>query len=293
MMKPWRCVFVVGLAALGLFSIPSLVSAQAVRDSDRQPPSNATVGTKWTSPRDGREMVWIPPGEFLMGSPTSETGRNPPHNVQGNTWDESQHRVRVATGFWMDAAEVTNEAYQKFVLANPAWQKDRIDPKLHGEGYYLKDWSGTDYPAGKGRYPAVGVSWHAARAYCRWAGKRLPTEAEWEYAARAGTTSAYWWGDTFDGSRANANNIEEVGNPRRTNPWGLADMIGNVQEWTSSLNEPYPYRADDGRENPDASGLRDVRGGGRHNGPVWMRSAVRTGYAPKFATGRLGMRCVQ
>jgi formylglycine-generating enzyme required for sulfatase activity len=301
-----RLVRVVGLIAASSL-VAQLVGAAPVPANT--PPSNPKPGTHWTSPADARDMVWVPAGQFLMGSPSTEVGRNPPEGptLAPELVDERQHPVRIPHGFWMDTTEVTNDAYHRFLVANPGWVKGRADTTL-ADSLYLEKWSGADYPTerwtrnqgwvhadAQGPHPVVTVSWHAARAYCAWVGKRLPTEAEWEYAARAGTTTAYWWGNAFDGSRANNNqtNTEAVGDARHTNPWGLIDMLGNVQEWTSSLLLPYPYRADDRREKPDAPGLRVVRGGGFRNDPGFLRAAIRTGFEPSFTTRRLGMRCVQ
>jgi formylglycine-generating enzyme required for sulfatase activity len=249
------------------------------------PPSNPTVGTRWRS-RDGREMVWIPPGEMRIGSPEPEADRRE---------SELLHVAGSTSGFWMDATEVTNEAYQPFVLQNARWQKGRADSRLAAGGY-LAGWNGNGYPAGKGEHPVIGISWYAATVYCRWAGKRLPTEAEWEYAARAGTTTTYWWGDSFDASRAN-NSYETtlpVGGRRRTNLWGLSDMLGNVWEWTSTLAKPYPYRADDGRESPTAvSGQYILRGGAWGHPTAALRSAFRNHAEPEDCRQYYGFRCVQ
>src|SRR5262249_50271843 len=143
----------------------------------------------WTSPVDGRTMIWIPPGSFTMGSnPKTEFARDP---------DEDQYPIRFDAGFWLDETEVTKEDYKKFVLAKPTWQKENVTAEN-----YLKDWDGNNF-SGDGDFPVVFVTWSAAEAYAQWAKKRLPTEAEWEYAARADTKSGFWWGDIFDPTKAN------------------------------------------------------------------------------------------
>jgi len=238
------------------------------------PPANAAAGTVWTTPTDKRDMVWMAPGSFQMGSPDNESGRDP---------DEPLHAVTITQGFWMDAAEVTNRAFQRFVLANPAWQKGRIDRRLH-DGNYLADWKGTDIPNGSDDLPVVNVSWHAARAYAAWAKKRLPTEAEWEYACRGGRRSAYWWGDAFD-------NAQGRGGARAgRNPYGLSAVLGGVWEWTASVYRNYPF-ADDGRNNPSAEGPRAIRGGSGTNDPRMLRSANRNRDTPERCSDLLGFRC--
>jgi sulfatase modifying factor 1 len=240
------------------------------------PPANSASGTSWTSPTDKRPMVWVPPGAFQMGSPDSETGRDP---------DEALHPVTIAKGFWMDATEVTYGAFQRFVLANPSWQKSRIDRRLH-DGNYLADWKGNDMPAGADDLPVVNVSWHAARAYAAWVGKRLPNEAEWEYACRAGRRSAYWWGDTFDPALVRANARAATAK----NSYGLAAVLGGVWEWTSSLYRNYPF-TDDGRNSLSAEGARTIRGGSGTNDPRMLRSGNRNRDAPERCSDLLGFRC--
>lgn len=247
------------------------------------PPRNPKQGARWVCPNDRREMVWIPDGSFQMGSPAGERGRDA---------DETHHKQTVR-GFWMDTSEVTYDAFRRFVLSNPQWQKGRLDPKLH-DGNYLKDWDGNQYPPGKGDWPVVYVSWFAAQAYSAWAGKRLPTEAEWEFGCRAGSSTSYWWGETFFASRT-APDPQAVTSraESRRNPWGLYDVLGNVWEWTSSVYRPYPYRTDDDRELPGTPGARVQRGGSWANGEPALRSANRKWENREWSGDLVGFRCVR
>ena len=249
------------------------------------PPSDPALGQTWRSPIDQREMAWIPAGRFQMGSPATEPDRDE-HEVQ--------HMQVIERGFWLDTAEVSNAAFREFLLANPTWQKASIDSALH-DGNYLKDWNGNEYPPGKAAQPVVFVSWFAARAYAAWAGKRLPTEAEWEYACRAGSSSTYWWGNAFFASRL-ANDPQPAGRPGdqdRSNPWGLFDILGNVWEWTSSLYREYPYRDEDGRDDPAEAGPRVRRGGSWANGAGMVRSANRNWDSPEMSNDLVGFRCAR
>ena len=175
----------------------------------------------------------IPAGEFQMGSnaPEAENDEQPVHTV-------------YVDAFFMDEHKVTNLEYQKFLLANPQWQRDEINSKFHN-GKYLKLWRGirgNDYPKGKADHPVVYVSWYAAMAYAEWVGKRLPTEAEWEYAARGGLAGKkYPWGDDdliFAGQRGDVfdvdlskANVGRIGDTTAVgkyppNGYGLYDMAG-------------------------------------------------------------------
>ena len=249
------------------------------------PLASPVAGMTWKSPFDHRAMVYVAAGRLRMGSPPSEPGRDE---------DEIAHEVSVGDGFWMDVTEVTNDAYRRFILSRPEWQKGKVRPEMAGNDY-LKNWNRTDYPAGMADAPVEFVSWHAARAYANWAGKRLPTELEWEYAARAGTTTRFWWGEQFELQRV-AGGDHQLSAERqalRTNPWGLRDMTGSVWEWTLSLNLAYPYIATDARQNPAIPGARIIRGGSRADGEAILRSANRHAENAATTTDLLGFRCAR
>ena len=246
------------------------------------PPASRERGTVWVSPIDGGEMVFVPAGTTQLGTPGSESGRDA---------DEALHTVAIENGFWIDVAEVTNSAYRRFVLSRPEWQKANVPQSMHS-GSYLKNWNGNEFPAGEGDSPVVFVSWPAARAYAAWAGKRLPTEAEWEFAARAGTTSTYWWGDGYDQTRVPGAKDSSPAKAR-TNPWGVRDLLGGVWEWTASMYRPYPYNRTDGREDPNGKESRVMRGGSRENGQNFLRSGNRSFEQPTSTSELLGFRGVR
>jgi len=236
------------------------------------------------------ELVLVPTGTFKMGS--SEAGGEQP-----------VHEVRLAACY-IGKHEVTNKQFKEFVDANPQWSKNRIDSKYH-DGQYLKHWAGDSYPSDQTGHPVVYVSWFAAKAYCEWASSgdlhgRLPTEAEWEYACRAGSTTTYcsgndtaqlgdyaWYGENSGGS------THPVGG-KRPNQWGIHDVHGNAWEWCSSKHQPYPYRADDGREDlEDLGSPRVFRGGAWHSlggsySTFYCRSAGRGSSRPTYCRGHGG-----
>ena len=179
------------------------------------------IGT--TTPPAGsiEGMALIPAGEFQMGSDDGATDERPIHTV-------------YVDAFYMDKYEVTNAQYKKFVDANPQWQKGRIDGRFH-DGHYLQLWKGNNYPEGKGDHPVGAMGWYAAMAYAQWMGKRLPTEAEWEKAARGGLVGkTYPWGNTSDPTKANYDLAVGESTPVGSYPanaYGLYDMCGNAAEW--------------------------------------------------------------
>ena len=244
-------------------------------------------------------MVLIPAGEFQMGSNDSEAQN-----------DEKPVHTVYLDAFYMDVYEVTNAQYKKFVDANPEWGKDRI-PKAYHSGNYLRHWNGNSYPRDKGNHPVVYVSWYGAMAYAKWAGKRLPTEAEWEKAARGGLVGKnYPWGDSIDSSKANyggnVGGTTAVGS-YAPNGYRLYDMGGNAWEWCLDAYSSNFY-ATSPRRNPiegagsivqvtdnftNVKNFRVMRGGSWFNNPGNLRAAVRSSSVPTFSNSLYGFRCVR
>jgi formylglycine-generating enzyme required for sulfatase activity len=208
--------------------------------------------------KDGKEMVYIPSGEFLMGCEGGVSNEAPAHTV-------------YVAAFYLDRYPVTNAEYKRFVDAtgHPVpW----CDADWANAGEYNWDSEARTPPQGKEHHPVVLVSWDDTRAYAAWAGKRLPTEAEWERAARFIDGRRWPWGDEFIKGRCNSKESGSTGttavghySPEGDSPEGAGDMVGNVWEWTTSLFRPYPYDANDGRESLEASGWRVLRGGSWQN----------------------------
>jgi formylglycine-generating enzyme required for sulfatase activity len=223
-------------------------------------PSPAEPETK-VAPESGREgMVLIPTGTFVMGSNDGESDEKPAHQV-------------TVSGFYMDKTEVTQEQYERVMGNNPGTFK------------------------GCPTCPAEMVSWNDAKAYCEKVGKRLPTEAEWEYAARAGSTTKYSWGDSMNGDYAwyydNANSKTHPVGQKRPNAGGMYDMIGNVWEWCADwYDEKYFLSSPASNPQGPATGsCRVLRGGSWYGSDVIMRSANRLKGVPDNRLNRYGFRC--
>ena len=290
-----------GIFALLIGSLAFAVCASPVRDSDE-------IYEELDTPRLNLEidtpegMVLIPAGQFQMGS-NDDDARN---------HEQPVHTVHI-DAFFMDEHEVTNLEYKEFLLENPRWQKSRIDKRFHN-GAYLRDWDGNTYPSGKADYPVTYVSWYAAVAYAQWAGKRLPTEAEWEYAARGGLAGQkYPWGNTI--THADANYDKHRGGPtsvRRylANGYGLYDMAGNVWEWCLDAYDHAFYFVSRNSRNPisgaptiqwildnfpsiPADRDRVLRGGSWGQAAPALRVANRRWDAPTYADGYYGFRCAR
>ena len=231
----------------------------------REPP--ATLRTE-----DGAEMVLVPAGEFWMGSEESDD-------------EKPRHRVHL-DAFHIDKYAVTNALYERFMRST-----GRQAPA------YWNDSKGNSPTQ-----PVVGVSWHDAEAYCKWAGKRLPTEAEWEKAARGTDGRKYPWGDQWDSSRANSvesqlGKTTPVGSyPGGASTYGALDMAGNVWQWVADWYDKSYYQRSPERNprGPESGQYRVLRGGSWLYVPILLRSAHRGDYSRVHRLEFLiGFRCAR
>lgn len=228
------------------------------------------------------ERILIPAGEFTMGSDKGRDNEKPPHKV-------------YLDAFYIGKYPITNAQYKRFVEAT-----GREYPE-----HWLRAGGGS-IRAGKEHNPVFFVMWYDVIAYCQWLSDetgrvvRLPTEAEWEKAARGTDGREYPWGNEFDASKCNnrENNLRittPVGqySPQGDSPYGVADMAGNVWEWTSSLfGKDYPYNHDDGREDLESEGSRVSRGGASFASPRVVRCAYRRWDSPDYPSQNIGFRVV-
>lgn len=222
--------------------------------------------------KDGSVMVLIPAGEFWMGSPEPE---------KEHAIEHPRHKVYL-DAFYMDKYEVTVAQFRKFC--------QETKRKMRGQPEWNKD-----------DHPVVNVTWDEAKAYCEWAGKRLPTEAEWEKAARGGADTKYCFGD--DESRlgeyawyhANSGDITHPVGEKKPNQYGLFDMHGNVWEWLADWYDDayYAKSPDKNPKGPESGRGRSLRGGSWNFNPYYLREAYRDWIGPCRAFNNIGFRCAR
>jgi formylglycine-generating enzyme required for sulfatase activity len=253
------------------------------------------------------ELVHIPAGKFVMGS------------VDGHPDERPRTVVNIDKPFWMGRFEISNSQYARFDPKHDSrlehW--DFLHFEIHARGFALN----------KPDQPVARVSWHKAREFCKWLSRQtgqkfdLPTEAQWEWACRAGTASPMWYGNVSADFVSYANLADKRFRQLKTygghipewrpaakqfndgfrvsapvakfkqNPWGLHNMHGNVREWTRSLYKPYPYREDDGR-NGAGEGRRVCRGGSWYDRPKRATSSFRLPFKPWLGVYDVGFRVV-
>ncbi|HEX8465216.1 MAG TPA: SUMF1/EgtB/PvdO family nonheme iron enzyme [Abditibacterium sp.] len=243
--------------------------------------ATATQAQAPTTPVPPEGMVYVPAGEFFMGTNESdESDNNQRDNVPLKANDARPRHTARSGAFFIDKTEVTNAQYKKFcdAMGYPA-------PPM---------WNDGQFPAGEADFPVTRVNFYEASAYAAWAGKRLPTEIEWEHAARGDDGRNYPWGAYWDENRVvwDTNGPQKVGSiPDGASPYGALDMAGNVFEWTSSWFDAYPGAP---VKVPEfGKTLKVVRGGGwtggRQLAMTWYRGVNR----PQSRIEWVGFRCAK
>lgn len=260
---------------------------------------------------DGAPMVLIPEGPFLRGSPPG----------QGDPDEQPQRTIQLGA-FYLDQYEVTNRRYQTFLKAT----NHRVPEHCCDPSYNL--WKGTEIAASLLEHPVVNVDWLDARAYCKWAGKRLSTEAEWEKAARGPEGRVFPWGNQQDRMRANGASYwsgTDFASPEEAKAWwaengaeviatkgvqgiltlpvtaleqgatptGLMHLAGNVWEWVSDWYDPKYYETslDKNPKGPDGGEYKVLRGGAWLNHRHLLRTTARDGSRPTMRNHGTGFRC--
>lgn len=238
--------------------VPSLAFALLIGCQFQTLQELPTAGTAKTSGHDGVMMIFVPSGRFLMGSLADTADTQP---------DEVPQHVVYLNGFWIDQVEITNARYNRCVEASACLPIVTPRPDMAEHPYH----------------PVQGVAWPQAIAYCEWVGRRLPTEAEWEKAARGTDGQRFPWGDNIsDGQKINIDfrvgDINDVGtNPDDASPYGVLDMAGNVSEWVADWyqDDYYLESPDLDPQGPERGTVRGQRGGAWNTAPKAARAANR------------------
>ena len=307
------------VAALLFVPLGTWLATKIIRDDDRQVAAQAaqrdiapgtwtaqitetrqpvSEGAKSISNTIGMKLVLISAGKFMMGSPKEEAGRLD---------TEEQHEVEIMQPFYMGMYTVTQVEYEMVIGQNPS--------------YFSATGDGKDKVAGMNtsRFPVEMVTWNDAVAFCRklsqlpaeqQAGRvyRLPTEAEWEYCCRAGTTTPFHFGNSLSSNQANTEGLHPYGGAKKgpnllrpttvgaylPNAFGLYDMHGNVSQWCQDCFDANYYRNSPRQDPPGSTGdsQRVLRGGNCFQGCISCRSAARFSIAPRLQSNHLGFRVV-
>jgi formylglycine-generating enzyme required for sulfatase activity len=262
-----------------------------------------SLGVPGVANADG--MMLVPAGAIWMGRDGGPTEEAPLHRI-------------FVRDFWIDRHKVTNAEFAEFLNAQGLisserqrrYDEDDADARIRQVRLGMPPRPTYGQPVrwiaepGFEGHPATEVSWFGARDYCRWRGRRLPTEAEWEKAARGDDKRPYPWGwepptpeRAVFGRRWNATAPAE-GRPASRSPYGVEDLLGNLREWTATILRPYPYRHDDGRESfgrGEAAAMRVVVRGASHDDPAEALSVTRRlsydGRGAAAGHHHVGFRC--
>jgi formylglycine-generating enzyme required for sulfatase activity len=237
----------------------------------RRPVSAPRTGQVRDNPKDGLKYVWIAPGTFTMGCSAGD--------YQCLAPEKPPHQVTITKGFWMGQTPVTVGAFKRFAESTG----HRIPPAPNFNSGWMNE-----------NMPIVDVRWDEAQAYCGWIGGRLPTEAEWEYAARGGSTEARY-GSIDDIAWNNNNSGRQTHDvaQKRANGFGLYDMLGNVNEWVNDWYDENYYQSSPAQDpqGPGYGQFRVRRGAGYAGGSMTLRFSSRFRLNPNFRVTDLGFRC--
>jgi formylglycine-generating enzyme required for sulfatase activity len=228
------------------------------------------VGSSMKSEKDGMTLMYVPAGEFKMGS-NDYPGSSPVHTV-------------YLDAYWIDKTEVSNAQYHLCVDSGACKKPGLI--KFFNDSKYSE-------------HPVIAVDLSHAKAYCEWAGRRLPTEAEWEKAARGTDQRTYAWGEGIDCTKANLGGCKEFSNtspvghyPQGASPYGVLDMTGNVWEWVSDFFGKYPSSKVNNPQGPSTGLSRIIRGGSWNLIGEWNEANSRLFVGYDRRDDSLGIRCV-
>ena len=249
------------VSILMLLSLPALTEAQPAAAPKPDPAAVHRAGETQVNPKDGLTYVWIPAGKFLMGCSPGDTDCAP--------HESPAHEVAVTKGFWLGRTPVTQQAWLRVTGHN----------RSHFKGPNL---------------PVEMVDWAEAKAYCAAVGGRLPTEAEWEYAARAGSMGPRYGNPNeiawhYDNSGFKTHDVGQ----KRPNAFGLYDMLGDVFQWVADWYGTYPSGEQIDPSGPAGGQLRVVRGGSWDNLSSIGRASYRGAGAPADRNYNFGLRCVE
>lgn len=318
------------LAALGVIILSSscVQSAPIHTFSQKSTPSGIESGTLIRSPKDGMDMVYIPAGEFLMGSTENEVKRLRNECLDGDFEfddsfctergaDEFPQHVVYLDAFWIDQTEVTHAMFVEFLNGVGDFKEEETDqlfflfPRDIPPSHYIffSDYNGMfNVQPGYENYPISGVFWAGANAYCQWAGRRLPTEAEWEKASRGIEGQPYPWGyedptcilANYGGCNGDYPDLSSlpVGSlPDGSSPYGVMNMAANTSEWVADYYDQtyFWYSTNYNPQGPEIGDEHVIKGGSFIDTPMTLRSAYRwvLDYYPPHVLIPIGFRCAQ
>jgi len=297
--KRFGAIFFVLFIALWLLSLIMIVFGSEKKVEYQKESSRSSIPQQITG-KDGAPMLLIPAGEFQMGADSDEIKllvkwirRKGFRRVKLSFHDETPRHTVYLDAFYIDKYEVTVGQYKQFIKES---------------GHKAPDWGKVSGFSPTDKHPMIYVSWHDAMAYAKWAKKRLPTEAEWEKAARGTDGREYPWGNEWDASKVRGDEyMPPVGSfPAGASPYGVMDMAGSLWEWCLDEYQKDFYQ-NSPKNNPFADGdiedaiinysqietERVLRGGSWGNRNIYLRVTERHGVEPTAMTFAIGFRCVK